>query len=119
VDSRSGDGPITGRLADVLLGIAAFDDELTMYVPSGQPIGPNAIVTLLHEEIHDVPKGMVYFLEPRSVRDVLDAWRSWRHGKEPTPEEAVKAVAYYSEHDAFIPLSETDRRTSDHGDKSS
>jgi len=50
------------------------------------------------------PVGYAYLLEVSLARGVLDVWASWRNGKQPTPEQAARAVIYYSQHDAYEPV---------------
>jgi hypothetical protein len=38
------------------------------------------------------------------ARDVLAVWSAWRAGRQPTAEEAVKAVIYYAERDTYEPV---------------
>lgn len=53
-------------------------------------------------QIH-CPEGMRYFLEVDLVREAIEVWSKWRNGATPTLDEAVAAVIYYGEQDAYLP----------------
>lgn len=93
-------------LRDLLGSVDRIDDDLTIYVASGQPIGPSVPAVLVDEEAAGPPEGMAYLLEVHLVKDVLRVWREWRGGQEPTAEQACSAVAFYSSHDAYQPREE-------------
>ncbi|MEU0548771.1 hypothetical protein [Micromonospora sp. NPDC005979] len=56
-------------------------------------------------EIHDdeQPTRQEYLLEVDLAQEVLVVWSLWRDGRQPTALEAVGAVIYYAEHDAYQP----------------
>ncbi len=45
-----------------------------------------------------------YLLEVGIAKEVIEVWSSWRNGREPTSEEATRAVIHYAEHDAYEPV---------------
>jgi len=47
--------------------------------------------------------GFRLVLEVAIAREVLGVWSSWRSGATPSPEQAVEAVIYYAENDAYLP----------------
>jgi hypothetical protein len=107
VGSPSGDEPQQQlSLADVIREIARLDPDLTVYVPSGEPVEPTTRVVLVDEEAEEQPdEGMTYLLEVHLMRDVLRVWKTWRGGREPTSSEACGAIAYYAKHVAYQPVS--------------
>jgi hypothetical protein len=50
------------------------------------------------------PAGLDYLLEVELAREVLHVWANWGHGRQPTPEEAARAVIHYAQHDAYEPV---------------
>jgi hypothetical protein len=47
--------------------------------------------------------GFVYLLEVELATDAIEVWSIWRDGRTPTLAEAVGAVIWYAEHDAYEP----------------
>ena len=91
------------ELGDLLGGLDRIDDDLTIYVASGQPITLLVPAILVDEAAAGAPEGMTYLLEVHLARDVLRVWKEWRGGQKPTAEQACSAVAFYSSHDAYQP----------------
>lgn len=93
-------------LLDVIFALASADQEATIY--AARPFSPDSVATVCVEPEDGVaPAGLSYLLEVGLACEVLDVWEQWRNGKEPTPEEAVRAVIYYGEHDAYEPVQPT------------
>lgn len=91
-------------MEQVLREIETQDEQLTVYAPEGQAVTPQTGVILVDEEVEEPPEGTVYLLEVSLIKDVLDVWRRWRHGAEPTIPQACEAVVYYATHDAYQPV---------------
>ena len=102
--SPSGDEPPSLRLSDVLQTIDQFDDGLTLYIATGEPIDLATTVVLIDEDMGEPPNGVSYLLEVHLVRNVLQVWKEWRGGQEPTLTEACAAVGFYASHDAYQPI---------------
>ena len=80
--------------------LASADPEATIYVST--PIGPYSYaVVCIEPDEGGGPAGLTYLLEVSLARDVLHAWARWRNGKQPTLEEAAKAVIHYAQHNAY------------------
>jgi hypothetical protein len=47
-------------------------------------------------------------LSVEQAREAIRVWSAWRSGLTPSPEERFRAVMFYSQQGAFLPL-ETDR----------
>jgi len=94
------------RLVDVMSALASVDSEATIYVST--PIEPysDAVVCIEPDE-GGSPPGLAYLLEVSLARDVLHTWARWRDGRQPSSEEAAKAVIYYAQHDAYEPVRPT------------
>jgi hypothetical protein len=45
--------------------------------------------------------GFMYMLEADLVKEIIEVWSEWREGRTPTLAEAVGAVIWYAEHDAY------------------
>jgi hypothetical protein len=47
---------------------------------------------------------LVHLLEVDLAREAIEVWSEWRDGRTPTLAEAVGAVIWYAEHDAYEPI---------------
>ena len=87
-------------LAAVLHQLGSFDDDDTIFVASAPATAETpAFVAREGSE----PHGSLYLLEVYLAREVLDVWRDWRGRREPSRQDAVDAVVYYAENDAYLP----------------
>ena len=94
-------------LADVLHQLGSFDDDDTIFVAS-VPATAETLAFVAREGSE--PRGSLYLLEVYLAREVLDVWRDWRGRREPTRQDAVDAVVYYAENDAYLPNDDVDQR---------
>jgi hypothetical protein len=92
------------RLGQLLRRLDRLDEELTIYVPADDPVTPDTPVALIDEASANPPADLRYLLEVHMAREVLDVWRDWRAGRQPSVEQAVEAVTYYAERDAYLPV---------------
>ncbi len=93
------------NLSDVVADLSRFGDDETIYVASRS--GDSAAVVGRETDEGDPPEsavGMGYLLEISLARDAVRVWSEWRDRRQPTAEEMVEAILYYSEHDAFLPV---------------
>jgi hypothetical protein len=91
------------KLVDVMSALASADPTGTIYAAT--PVAPHSdAVVRVESDDRGGPAGHAYLLEVSLARDVLHVWASWRNGKQPTPEEAARAVIYYAQHDAYEPV---------------
>lgn len=91
---------------DVMSALASADPEATIYVAT-PPAPHSAAMVCIEPDEGGSPAGLTYLLEVSLARDVLHVWASWRNGKQPTPEEAARALIYYAQHDAYEPVRST------------
>ena len=90
-------------LVDVVSALAYADPEATIYaVPPFAPESDATIFVAGDEALR--PAGFAYLLEVALARDVLEVWSAWRDGKQPALDEAVNAVIYYTQRDAYEPV---------------
>ena len=47
-----------------------------------------------------------YVLEVSIAREVIEVWSSWRDGRARQKQDKFEAVMYYSQHDAYLPVSD-------------
>lgn len=93
-------------LKQLLVSLPDLDDDLTIYSTREATAGSPAVAAL-EPDSGDLPKsaeGLDYLLEVSLAKEVAEVWRSWRDGREPSPEELCEAVIFYAENDAFIPV---------------
>ncbi len=88
------------RLVDVISALASADPVAVIYCSA--PVTPRSQAMICAEG--EEPAELGYLLEVALARDVLDSWANWRNGRQPTPEEAAKAVIHYALHDAYEPV---------------
>lgn len=90
-------------LLNVISALASADSESTIY--AAMPVGPHSAAMVCAEpEDGGSPAGLNYLLEVDLARNVIDVWARWRDGREPTPEEATRAIIHYAERDAYEPV---------------
>ncbi|HEV3382147.1 MAG TPA: hypothetical protein VG142_14380 [Trebonia sp.] len=91
------------RLIDVVASLESADPESTIYAT--RPATPDSSAILAVEpESGESPEGFPYLLEVDIALEVLDIWARWREGRQPTPQEAVRAVIHYAIYDAYEPV---------------
>jgi hypothetical protein len=61
----------------------SLNDDLTLYVPSRDPVAPDTPVALIDEDVDEEPQSMAYPLEVHLVKEVLRVWKAWRGGSDP------------------------------------
>ncbi|MEJ2600980.1 MAG: hypothetical protein P8Z00_21795 [Anaerolineales bacterium] len=96
------------KLIELLDNINQFDDDSVIFVPinSRPHEDTEAMVSriILIDEPPGIqtPEGMKYLLEVELAKEVIQVWKDWRNGNEPSPFEKYQAVLYYAEKDAYF-----------------
>jgi hypothetical protein len=92
-------------LREVIERLDQFGDDETIYAESTRPTA-RAVVAPEPDDgsVPPVAAGLTYLLEVAAAREAIDVWRAWRNGKAPTPNDELKAVTYYAENDAWLPV---------------
>ena len=94
-------------LRDILERVHELDDDLTIYAEGGAnaEMSSRAVVAMEPEggSLPAEAEGLEYLLEVALAAEVLDVWRQWRDGREPSLQERHEAVTYYAANDAYIP----------------
>jgi hypothetical protein len=90
-------------LGEVVGSLNDRGGELTIYAPLSRPLTPASRVTVAREG-QVIDEGLHYFLEVRLAAEALAVWSEWRSGRKPTVDEAVDAVEWYADHDAYMPV---------------
>lgn len=88
------------RLVDVIFALPSADPEAVIYV-SAEP-RPRSEAMICAEA--ESPAGLDYLLEVALAREVLHVLADWRHGRQPTPEQAARAVIHYAQQDVYEPV---------------
>ncbi len=97
------------KLIELLNDIFDYSDDLAIFIPVNSTptedtdaiISPLIIIESESPRL-DVPNGMKYLLDVETAKEVIQVWRDWRNGKEPSPMEKYQAVLYYVENDAYL-----------------
>jgi hypothetical protein len=94
-------------LREVIERLDELDEEHTIYAVGGPDANAESpAVAAFEPEDGSLPReadGMTYVLEVADAQEVVDVWREWREGREPTVDERVHAVLYYARNDAYLP----------------
>lgn len=85
---------------DVIFALPSADPEAVIYASA--PLTPRSEAMICAEA--ESPAGLDYLLEVVLAREVLHVWADWRHGRQPTPEQAARAVIHYAQQDAYEPV---------------
>lgn len=92
-------------LDDVVRSLAELDPDLMICAPRARPLSPMTNVALIDEDAGEaIPAELSYLLELSLATEILDVWSEWRGGREPTIREAVAAIEWYGDHDAYPPV---------------
>jgi len=98
------------KLINLLENIEKIDENSSIYMKSTEKIREDADVIIIPIDL--VPNsgktlvGLQYLLEVYILKEVLDVWKNWRNGKEPTIRDKLNAIEYFVEHDAYLPPEE-------------
>ena len=96
------------KLLEVIQRLGEFDDELTIYAESDSGWSETSAAAVeLEPEDGGLPpgtEGLEYFLEVDLAKQVIEVWSQWRDGKTPSASDACRAVIYYADNDAFLPV---------------
>lgn len=96
------------KLIDLIDRINQYDNYSVIFVPKGSKANENSeaivskIINIDEPPGIQTPEGMKYLLEVELAKEVIQVWKDWRSGKEPSPHEKCQAVLYYSGHDAYL-----------------
>ena len=96
------------KLIDLLDNINQFDNDSVIFIPVSSRLNENVEAIVSKIIIIDkppgiqTPEGLRYLLEVEMAKEVINVWREWRNGKEPSSLEKCHAVLYYAENDAFL-----------------
>lgn len=92
-------------LASLLRAADELDDDGLVYAAPPWDAESEAVVIEYSEEVDKVaPPGLEYVLEVRLIKEVLSVWSQWRNGRQPNDQEALEALRYYAQNDAYISL---------------
>lgn len=91
-------------LVEVLQDLDAFDDGVLFAAPPWDAESKAVVMKEPDEGAQLVPPGLEYMLEVWLIKEVLAIWSEWRNGRRPTDLEALEAVRYYAQNDAYIPV---------------
>lgn len=95
-------------LGDVLRNPAPYEPDMILYVPDGAEdvtLFTQVLIVQHGSYSEEEVQGHRYLLEVGVIRDVLDGLQQ-QLAEPPTPSQALRAVLYYAEHDAFPDLSD-------------
>jgi very-short-patch-repair endonuclease len=96
------------KLIDVLDNIDQFDDDSVIFIPKDSKPDEDTqamvrkIIVIDESSGIQTPERMKYLLEVELAKEVIQVWRDWRNGEEPSPSQKYQAVLYYAENDAYI-----------------
>ncbi len=95
-------------LRKVIEELQELSDDLVIFATKGeewQLDSPAALVfTDDLQALGTQMEGLSYFLEVELAKEVLSVWQEWRNGRQPTEAEAIEAILYYADNDAYLNL---------------
>jgi len=98
---------VVTTLAELLAELDALDDAATIFTAIAPYANAETLaVVAVPEEDGSISKeadGLGYFLEVEIAKEVVEVWRQWRGGREPTIRQLVEAVVHYAVNDAYLP----------------
>ena len=93
-------------LNELAARLEQLDEDLTIYVQDGPDADASSpAVAALEPEDGSLPPeaaGLDYLLEVEQACEVIEVWRRWRAGQQPSVADKVQAVLHYAKHDAYI-----------------
>jgi hypothetical protein len=106
----------TGTLFELILRLDEFEDSdrshpLVIYAQRGADAGrksPALVCPRGEGDSCPLDPSLSQVLSVGEAREAIEVWSAWRRGVTPSPEERFRAVMFYSQNGAFLPL-ESDR----------
>ena len=107
-----------GTLFEILQGLDGFEESdpsspLVIYAQGGAEAARTSPAVVCRRSEESGPAcpldpSLTEVLGVEQAREAMEVWSSWRGGVVPSPEERFRAVLFYAQQGAFLPL-ETDR----------
>jgi hypothetical protein len=101
-------------ISEVLANLEKYDEESLILVAKNTELTgkTDAMVVPIPKTLGTDPAipGFDYLVEVYHARDVLETWKEWRNNKVPTAEEAIEAILFYQQNDAYLPTEEMKRQ---------
>ena len=95
----------TLSFAEVVRTLGDLDPDLMICARDRRPLSQDSEVVLINETQGEaIPPGFTYLLEISLAVEALDVWSEWRSRRTPTISEAVAAITWYGDHDAYQPV---------------
>jgi hypothetical protein len=100
-------------LADIAGHLNELEDGDTIYVAQDAQWTPSSAAMVSRApgdgSMPPAADGSRYFLEVYLAKEVIDVWREWRGGREPTLVEMCEALIFYASRDAYLPVDAEER----------
>ena len=93
-------------LRDLLDALGELDDDGTIYAEGGANARPDsaAVARREYDAVPEASGTLSYVLEVSEAKEVIDVWRDWRGGAEPSSDDRYAAVLHYAATDAYLPV---------------
>jgi hypothetical protein len=92
-------------LAEIVDQLEGFDSDAVIFAEEPWQGDTRAMVVAAdQDESMAEQQGLIYLLEVDLAREVLEVWSAWRNDRQPSLVDAVAAILYYAERDAFMPV---------------
>ncbi len=85
------------KLTEIVATLDDTDDDLTIFADRSLPWSPDSPAAV-------APEGLTYLLEVYLAKEAVGVWSQWREGRQPSLAEKCKAIIWYAEHGAYMPL---------------
>lgn len=93
-------------IKEIILRLDEIEDSLTICASRDPDWHPESIAELCPARRAPAGCTFPYFLEVSVAKNVLRAWSYARGGRMPDLSESCRAVIYYAEYDAYLPMEE-------------
>ena len=102
---RVGDDESMTSLAEIVHQLEGLDSDAVIFAEQPWQGDTRAMVVAVDDaESMAEQQDLIYLLEVDLAREVLEVWSAWRNDRQPSPAEAVAAIVYYAQRDAFMPV---------------
>jgi hypothetical protein len=91
-------------LSELLDKLDGQDDEATIFVDRSAALNANSSAVVVNSDMGSPPDWMSNLLEVYLAKEVLEVWAKWHDGRQPSLMEKCRAVIWYAEHDAYLPV---------------
>ena len=113
-NQNDNDGYLQGTLLAVLDQLSDYNDSVrycsaVIYAEAGTESDPDAQCIVCPGDNNDsfvcpLNPNLYEVLMVQLAKDAIEVWSLWRENQQPTPLDKFKAVMFYAQNDAYLPV---------------